>query len=139
MPHKLLGTVVTYMRPQDVKGKRILVPIEATVIGVEPVEGASPNLHLAFLHPDRLDSLTGSGWRDAFDRAISVRPQSDPLVPANPGLAYYKETLPPAKPVVSVPAQTPATPPPAKPAASVPAQPAAPATPAASTEPAPTK
>jgi hypothetical protein len=102
MAHKLVGSVVTYTRPVVIKpgfereneethkpelvpAVIDMVPVPATVVGVEPRfddEGKSlcPNLHLAFLHADRLHHLPGSGWRDAFDRAISVRPKSHPDV-----------------------------------------------------------
>lgn len=99
MAHKLVGDQVTYTRPviikpgfqrmdkdnnpQEVAADVRMVAISATVVGVEPRyndEGESicPNLHLAFLHPDRLHSLSGSGWREAFDRALSVPPASHP-------------------------------------------------------------
>lgn len=100
MAHQMLGEVVEYTRPVIIKpGFRRLnedtnepeevasviemQEIPATIVGVEPRyneqgDSISPCLHLAYLHPDRLHHLSGSGWRDAFDRALSVRPASHP-------------------------------------------------------------
>lgn len=109
MPHKLVGSLVTYTRPviikpgfrrmnekeepEEVAAVVEMQQTEATVVGVEPrfdKDGASlcPGLHLAFLHPDRLHHLSGSGWRDAFDRALSVRARSHPDVAEH--VAYYE-------------------------------------------------
>jgi hypothetical protein len=107
--HEYLGTLVNYMRPtitgteavRDDEGKIVdrrnvveLAPMPALVVGVEPQpDDAAPRLHLAFLHPDRLAHVSGSGWREAFDRALSVRHMSDPVVIANDNVGYYQDAF----------------------------------------------
>ena len=106
MAHKLIGSIVEYTRPVILKqgfrrleGKGGLpeqIPDEvemqsvpATVIGVEPSADRFPRVHLAFLHPEQLHHLGGSGWRDAFERVDSVRPEPHPDVQDNDHVPYY--------------------------------------------------
>lgn len=136
MGHKLLGKQVIYMRPVTVHDAftrhsdgeaPVYVPADiqlvetpATIVGVEPIpaeegkEAPEPNLHLAFVHPDRLDALNGSGWREAFDRAMSVRSQLHPVALANDKIGRWREldevNLTPVKKAAAKPAK------PAKPA-----------------------
>lgn len=113
MAHELVGTTVILKRPVIVKeahtrqgdeGKpNVFIPAEvemrdthATVVGVEPVYGKDgepiqPKLQLAFLHPDRLHHIGGSGWRDSFDRLVSVRHQLDPEAIAEPLIPRWRE------------------------------------------------
>lgn len=132
MPHKLVGTTVTFARPvvvrdgftRQIEGKPAehipseikLVDTPATVIGVDPQFDAAgkpldPRLHLAFLHPERTEALGGSGWREAFDRVMSVRPQQDPVCRDNDNVGRYRENdevnlAPVMAPVKALPAQT---------------------------------
>lgn len=97
MPHKLIGQVVTMVHPVIVKpgfrrmtdenepvevpAKVEMVEQEAYVIGVEPRYNEaglpiSPGLHLAYYNPEKAHLLSGSGWREAFDRKDSVKPAS---------------------------------------------------------------
>lgn len=112
MASELLRSVVILKRPVIVKegytrqgenGKpNVFIPAQvkmedtpAIVIGVEPQIDPStsphPKLSLAFAHPDRLHSLSGSGWRDTFDRLQSVLHQSDELALDEPLIARWRE------------------------------------------------
>lgn len=113
MASDLIGTIVILKRPVIVKDgytrqggdkANTFVPAQvemkdtpALVVGTEPQydaegEPRAPKLHLAFVHPGRLHTLGGSGWRECFDRTLSVLPQTDeaarnkPLTPRWRGL-----------------------------------------------------
>src|SRR5208282_2798239 len=74
------------------------IDCDALIIGVEPRKDAEgnnlcPNIHLEFVHPDKMHNLGGSGWNDANEAVYSVRPASHPDVCYDGGdtehVAYY--------------------------------------------------
>jgi hypothetical protein len=96
MAHQLIGQIVEFTRPVVGYSSEELVPViametvHALVIGVESASASLPKVSLAFLHPDRLHHLRGSGWRDAFERVDRVIPVTDPEVARKQHIAFYR-------------------------------------------------
>lgn len=132
--NQLVGQVVEFLRPVIIQAattkydqqkdatehipaavRRDLT--QGVIIGYEPRKSEdgkilSPILQLAFIHPDRVQALRGSGWRDAFDRILTVRPGDDESVEGKPVAIYnthndvilqYLADADAVKPVVSAP------------------------------------
>lgn len=108
MAHKLLGTHVRLFRPVVVKpgftrqnedtGKppehvESVVKMEecdGTIIGVEVGDPSSlPKVHVSYYDPANHAHVSGSGWRDAFERLDSVRPRSHSDVEPNSNIPFY--------------------------------------------------